>query len=77
MKSSLIALGSNLVNLNICKAIRCITISGNDNMLSSLKKRSICAKYEENVLIRMIFFCNLMNGSKCVSGVLPQLQRSK
>ena len=31
MKSSLIALGSNLlVNLKICKAIRCITIFGNN-----------------------------------------------
>ena len=38
MKSSLIALGSNLlVNLNICKAIRWITTFGNGNMLSSLR----------------------------------------
>ena len=39
MKSSLIALGSNLlVNLNICKAIRWITTFGNGNMFSSLNK---------------------------------------
>ena len=45
MKSSLIALGSNLlVNLNICKAIRWITTFGNGNMLSSLNKGSVCAK---------------------------------
>ena len=73
MKSSLIALGSNLlVNLNICKAIRWITTFGNGNMLSSLNKGSVCAKYGENVIIRMTFFCNLINGSICVSGVLPQ-----
>ena len=42
MKSLLIAPGSNLlVNLNICKAIRCITIFGNGNMLSSLNKGSV------------------------------------
>ena len=56
MKSSLIALGSNLlVNLNIRKAIRWITTFGNGNMLSSLNKGSVCAKYEENVIIRMTF----------------------
>ena len=73
MKSSLIALSRNLlVNLNICKAIRCITIFGNGNMLSSLNKVSVCAKYGENVIILMFFYCNLINGSKCVSGVLHQ-----
>ena len=52
MKSLLIALSSNLlVNLKICKAIRCITIFGNGNMLSSLNKGSVCAKYGENVII--------------------------
>ena len=52
MNCSLIALSSNLlVNLNICEAIRSITIFRSGNMLSS---------------------CNLINGSKCVSGVLPQ-----
>ena len=52
MKSSLIALDSNLlVNLNICKAIRWITTFGNGNMLSSLNKGSVCAKYGENVII--------------------------
>ena len=56
MKSSLIAFGSNLlVNLNICKAIRWITTFGNGNMLSSLNKGSVCAKYGENVIIRMTF----------------------
>ena len=56
MKSSLIALSSNLlVKLNISKAIRCITIFGNGNMLSSLNKGSVCAKYGEKVIIRMIF----------------------
>ena len=55
MKCSLIALGSNLlVNLNICKAIRWITF-GNGNMLSFLNKGSVCAKYGENVIIRMTF----------------------
>ena len=73
MKSLLIALGRNLlVNLNICKAIRWITTFGNGNMLSSLNKGSVCAKYGENVIIRMTFFCNLINESICVSGVLPQ-----
>ena len=79
MKSSLIALGrvvttgSNLlVNLNISKAIRWITTFGNGNMLSSLNKGSVCAKYGENVIIRMTFFRNLINGSICVPGVLPQ-----
>ena len=43
-ESSLIALGSNLlVNLNICKAIRCITTFGNGNLLSSLNKGSVYA----------------------------------
>ena len=57
MKSSLIALGSNLlVNLNICKAIRWITTFGNSNMLSSLNKGSVCARYGENVMTRMTFF---------------------
>ena len=38
MKSSLIALGSNLlVNFNICKAIRWITPFGNGNMLSNCR----------------------------------------
>ena len=51
MKSSLIALGSNLmVNLNICKAICCIPIFGNGNILSSLNKGSVCAKYGQNAL---------------------------
>ena len=69
MKSSLIAIGSNL---NICKAIRWITTFGNGSMLSSLNKGSVCARYGENVMIRMTVFCNLINGSRCVSGVLPQ-----
>ena len=54
MKSSLIEFGSNLlVNLNICKAIRCITIFGNSNMLNSLNKDSVCGKYGENVIIQI------------------------
>ena len=73
MKSSHIALGSNLlVNLNICKAIRWITTFGNGNMLSSLNKSSVCAKYGENVIYTNDFFCNLINGSICVSGIVPQ-----
>ena len=72
MKSSLIALGSNLlVNLNFCKAIRWITIFGNGNMLSSLNKGSVCARYRENVIIRMTFFGNLINGSMCVWSITP------
>ena len=65
MKSSLIAIcGKLFVNLNICKEIRSITIFENGKM------------YGENVIIRIIFFLNLINGLKCVSGVLPKLQRS-
>ena len=73
MKSLLIALGSNLlVNLNICKVIRWITTFGNGNMLSSLNKGSVCAKYGENVIIRMTFFCNLITGSNmCVWSITP------
>ena len=57
MKSPLIALCSNLlVNLNICKAFRWITAFENGNMLSSLNKGSVCAKYGENDIIRMTFF---------------------
>ena len=42
-------------------------------MLNSLNKDSVCGKYGENVIIQINdFFCNLINGSKCVSGVLPQ-----
>ena len=64
MKNSLIAFSSNLlVNLNICIAIRWITTFRNGN-LSSLNKGSVCARYGENVIIRMTFFCNLINGSR-------------
>ena len=57
MKSSLIALGSKLlVNLNICKAIRSVTIFGNGNMLSSLNKVSVYALSKERMLLYECFF---------------------
>ena len=68
MKSSLIALGSNLlVILNICKAIRCITIFENGNMLSSLNKGWVYALSKERMLLYECFFYLYM----CVWSITP------
>ena len=65
MKIPLISLCNNsLDNLNFCEAIHCIIIFRSVNMLSFLNKDPVCAKYGEDVIMRVICFGILIHGSR-------------